>query len=94
MLQYNVIYKLVYSVVSPNADYSVVSPNADRFHSQWPHRLRHELSSPAPTLSRGFESHAKHVCLFLLTVNISMHNRSGDFENLEHAYFLFIMLYT
>jgi hypothetical protein len=31
--------------------------------SQWPHGLRHELSSLGRTLDREFESHSRHGCL-------------------------------
>jgi hypothetical protein len=34
--------------------------------SQWPSCLRHELSSLAQTLGRGFECHSKHGCLCAL----------------------------
>jgi hypothetical protein len=38
--------------------------------SQWPRGLRHEMSSPAQTLGRGFKCNSRRGCLFAFLLRL------------------------
>jgi hypothetical protein len=62
------VYRIKYYAWQMKADTStlIFSCSIIRFRrSQWPRRLRHELSSLARILRSEFESHSRHACLFV-----------------------------